>query len=104
MPSIRSLRSRATLLAAVAAASLAGGTSGAQGATAEVRSNYMGSNWTGWNNATNWAAVTPYSVDPGSLGGDINYVSMAHDDTSLYINFNQGSTFPYDYGSQNIYF
>jgi T5SS/PEP-CTERM-associated repeat protein len=105
----RTSRPRAKLTAAVAAASTVAlvvfsPAATARGGTAEVRSNYMGSIWSGWNNATNWAAVTPYSVDPGSLGGDINYVSMAHDDTSLYINFNQGSTFPYDYGSQNIYF
>jgi hypothetical protein len=64
----------------------------------------MGSNWAGWSDINNWAAVTPYSVDPGGLGGDINYISMAHDDTSLYINFNQASQFAYNYGDQNIYF
>jgi hypothetical protein len=72
----------------------------------ETRSNYMGVDWTGsWSNEANWAAVTPYSAEPfDGLGGEINQISMAHDNNYLYIFFDEGSAFDYAYGNQNIYF
>ena len=71
----------------------------------ETRSNYVGSNWgDSWKEIKNWAALPPYSAEPGDGGGDINYISMAHDDSNLYINFNQASQFTYDYGNQEISF
>src|SRR5262245_49693547 len=85
-------------------AALAPSSSAAMAATAETRSNYMGSIWAGWNNAANWAGITGYSAEPGDGGGDINYIKMAHDDLFLYINFNQASQFPYDFGTQQISF
>ncbi len=72
---------------------------------AETRSNYVGSDWSAsWSSEANWAGVMPYPAEPGDGGGDINYIAMAHDDTYLYINFNQASGFGYDNGSQSIFF
>jgi len=72
----------------------------------ETRSNYMGVDWTtSWNNEANWAAVTPYAFEPfDSLGGEIDQISMAHDNNYLYIFFDEGSEFAFDAGNQNIYF
>ena len=72
----------------------------------ETLSNYMGKDWTGfWQSEVNWFTVTPYSAEPGDgLGGQIDQISMAHDDTYLYIFFDEGTEFAYEHGSQNIYF
>src|SRR6266480_5657392 len=79
--------------------------SSAFGAVAATRSNYVGGNWgDSWKDISNWAAINPYATQTPDGGGDINYISMAHDDNNLYINFNQASTFGYDYGSQQISF
>jgi len=95
------------LVLAVALAVICSGPITASGAVLlETRRNYMGADWSGsWSSEANWAAVTPYSAEPGDgLGGEIDQISMAHDDTYLYIFFDEGSAFGYDFGNQNIYF
>src|SRR5688572_21975081 len=96
------IRRKSLLISCAVTAGLSG--LSASAATVETRSNYMGSTWNGWSNAGNWAGVQSYSAEPGDGGGDINYIKMAHDDTSLYINLNQASGFAYGHGTQNIYF
>ncbi len=71
----------------------------------ETRSNYMGIDWSSsWASVGNWGTVTPYTAEPGDGGGDIDQISMAHDDTYLYIYFNQASGFAYGNDTQYIFF
>jgi len=94
------------MLIATLAAFCGGPLAASAGVLLETRRNYMGADWSAsWSNEASWAAVTPYSAEPGDgLGGEIDQISMAHDDTNLYIFFDEGSAFNYDAGNQFIFF
>src|SRR3954463_10943618 len=88
----RSARERGSVLGAAACAAVFASAIPASVATADTLNNYVGSSWgNNWKDINNWNGVARYAAEPGdgpANGGDINYISMAHDDGFLYINFN----------------
>jgi hypothetical protein len=103
----KNMTNRATSwLASAALAALAPMTaSTASAGLFETRSNYVGSNWVdGWKDPANWAGLPAYATQAPDGGADINYISMAHDNSCLYININQATDFAFNYGDVNVYF